>query len=528
MNFRTKIIGLLIVAVCGPTACEVPREQTQVVESVVHRGNGGEPGTLDPAIADDIHAFNILADLYEGLVAESSDGQLVPGAAASWTVSDDGLIYEFVIDPNAKWSDGSAVVANDFVRSLRKVATPETGSTYGYLLDPILGFSEALAGEQNPEDIGVIAIDGETLRITLSSPNNHITSLLAMPVAYPEHPSGVDPRITNGAYFLSSRKAGGAIHLLRNPNYRDADSVLIEEVVYVPVVDLQTELNMYRTGELDITNSVPLGFAREARANLNPELRIAPYLALYYLAFDTQEPPFDNFALRRALSMAIDRRQLVDLLGRGESPAYGVVPPGTDNHVGASYDWQDLGAEERQNLARDWYTKAGYGADNELDVRLLYDTGDIHELIALAVQSQWKETLGANITLEKREWAYFLDSRERRDEWDIMRFAWFGDYNSPVTFLEIFTSVSPQNLAAHNDAEYDNLFSLAAAEVDPVSSALMMHDAESRLINNYPIIPLYFFVSKHLVKPHIGGFEDSVTDRHPSRFLYLKNVHPNQ
>lgn len=524
MDYRAKIVTVLIAALCVAAACEGSRDQTHVVESIVYRGNGGEPGTLDPATADDIHAFNILADLYEGLVTESSDGKLVPGAAASWTASDDGLLYEFAIDPDAKWSDGSSVVANDFVRSLRRVATPETGSSYGYLLDPVTGFSAALEGEREPEDIGVVAVDRETLRITLSRPVGHLPSLLAMAMAYPEHPSGVDARITNGAYVLSSRQAGAAIRLERNPEFRQADSVLIQQVVYLPVVNLQTELNMYRAGELDITNSVPVGFVRETRSEPSPELRIAPSLALYYLAFDTQEPPFDNLALRRALSMAIDRQQLVELLGRGESPAYSVVPPGTDNYVSASYDWQRLSVDERQNQARDWYARAGYGPENLLDIRLLYDTGDVHELIALAVQSQWNEVLGARITLEKREWAYFLDSRERRDEWDVMRFAWFGDYNSPVTFLEIFASDSPQNLAAHHDPEFDELFSLAAAEVDPKISAPMMRSAESKLINNYPIVPLYFFVSKHLVKPHIGGFEDNVTDRHPSRFLFLNDI----
>ena len=524
MGNRPKLFILLTAVIWIVVACDYPREQAARYEAAVYRGNGGEPGTLDPAVADDIHAFNILADLYEGLVTESSDGQLIPGTAESWTVSENGIVYEFTLDPDAKWSDGSSVVANDFVRSFRRVASPETASSYGYLLEPISGFRESLSGERGPEDIGVHAVDNRTLRITLSRPSSHLTSLLAMAVAYPEHPSGADPTITNGAFVLSSRQPGGAIALTRNPEFRDAASLAIDKVVYLPVVDLQTEFNMYRAGELDITNSVPVEFVRQELRNNNTELRVAPLLALYYLAYDNQGPPFDSIALRRALSMAIDRRQLVELLGRGESPAYSVVPPGTDNYTGTSYEWQYLGDEDRRAEARHWYTEAGYGPDNQLEARLLYDTGDVHEMVALAVQSQWRDTLGAQIELEKREWAYFLDTRTQRDEWDIMRFAWFGDYNSPMTFLEIFTSASPQNLAAYTDPEFDALLSSAGAETSPDLAALMMGDAESMLISDYPIAPLYFFVSKHLVKPHIGGFEDNVTDRHPSRFLYVREA----
>ena len=522
MGNRPKLFILLITVIWIVVACDDPREQTARSDAAVYRGNGGEPGTLDPAVADDIHAFNILADLYEGLVTESSDGQLIPGAAESWTVSENGLVYEFTLDPDAKWSDGSSVVANDFVRSFRRVASPETGSSYGYLLEPISGFRESLSGERSPEDIGVHAVDNGNLLITLSRPSSQLTSLLAMAVAYPEHSSGADPTITNGAFVLSSRQPGGAITLIRNPAFRDAASVAIDKVVYLPVVDLQTEFNMYRAGELDITNSAPVEFVREELRKNNTELRIAPSLALYYLAFDNQEPPLDDIALRRALSMAIDRRQLVQLLGRGESPAYSVVPPGTNNYTGVSYNWQDLSDDDRRAEARHWYAEAGYGTDSQLKVRLLYDTGDIHEMVALAVQAQWSETLGAEVELEKREWAYFLDTREQRNEWDIMRFAWFGDYNSPMTFLEIFTSASPQNLAGHTNPEFDALLSSAGAETSPDLAAPMMGNAESMLIGDYPIAPLYFFVSKHLVKPHIGGFEDNVTDRHPSRFLYVR------
>ena len=520
MKHRHYQTGLLVLVTLLAAACDIRPADAPVAERVIYRGNGGEPGSLDPALADDIHAFNILIDLYEGLVTEAADGALKPGVAESWLVDDDGLSYRFELRADARWSDGSPVVAADFVRAFRRLATPATASTYATLLDAIEGFDEALAGEAPADGIGVTATSEDSLTIRLERPAPHLASLLALPIAYPAHPAGIGTGITNGAFVLDARQLGGAISLMRNPHYRAADSVRLDRVVYLPVADAATELNMYRAGELDITHSVPADFNAATAGAMQAELRVAPMLALYYLAFDLTEPPLDDPALRQALSLAIDREQLVTLLGRGERAAYSIVPPGVAGYAGGDYAWRDLDSSEREQEARDHYRRAGFGADRPLSVRLLYDVGDVHERVAISVVSMWREVLGMDVELEKREWAYFLDSREQRDQWDVMRFAWFGDYNSPMTFLEIFHSASPQNLARYANREYDEALRRAGQSAGPEAAAVL-RDAEAALIRDYPIAPLYFFVSKHLVKPRVGGFADSAMDRHPSRFLYL-------
>jgi oligopeptide transport system substrate-binding protein len=301
---------------------------------------------------------------------------------------------------------------------------------------------------------------------------------------------------------------------------------MIDSVVYVPVVDLNTEVNMFRAGEIDITNSVPPEIVRNPGDEIASNLRVAPELALYYIAFDMTEPPMDNVELRRALSMAIDRQTIVSILGRGEIPAYGVVPPGVDGYEGPAYDWRSLGATERIAAARDAYRSAGYSDENPLSLRLLYDTGDVHATVASAVAAMWSDELGAEVETENREWAYFLDSRSRRDEWDAMRFAWIGDYNSPMTFLEIFTSESPQNLARYRSEEFDSKLRDATMTTDNSVALEQMHGAESVLIEDYPVAPIYFFVSKHLVSDRIAGFEDNALNRHPSRFLSIRTDRP--
>ncbi len=522
MILRRLLILLSLSVLPAIAACERPGDVSvdNDVRRVLQRGNGGQPGTLDPAIAEDIHAFNVLTDLYEGLVAQAANGDFVPGVAESWQLGDGGLSYRFTMRQDARWSNGDPVLADDFVRAFRHVASSKTGSAYAFLLEPILNFAEINAGNRRPDDLGVTAVSDRVFEIHLSSPASHWLSVLTMPVTFPSHGSA-DQSISNGAYTLKERQVGGAIRLRKNPHYWAAASVAIDDVVYLPIVDPIAEYNMYRAGELDITNTIPSESIRSARDSFGNQVRIAPSLALYYLAFDLGEAPLDAHSLRQALTMAVDREQLVTLIGRGERAAYGVVPPGVAAYESAAFHWQDLSKDDREQRARELYALAGYSPANPLSINLVYDAGDIHERVALAVTAMWREVLGVETRLDKKEWKYFLDTRDQRGEWDVMRFAWFGDYNAASTFLDIFRAGNSQNLAGYQSARYDELLAAAARHNDVQAAASLMHDAEAQLIGDYPIAPLYFFVSKHLVKPHVLGFEGNVMDRHPSRYLRL-------
>jgi len=298
--------------------------------------------------------------------------------------------------------------------------------------------------------------------------------------------------------------------------------------VYFPTDDPNAELSRYRAGELDMTATVPTASILKLKESRSDELRISPSLALYYLAFDLTEHPLDNSKLRQALSMAIDRRALVELLGRGEQAAYGIVPPGVAGHEPAGYAWQSLPDSDREARAQSHYAEAGYSADNPLELKLTYDAGDIHEKVALAVSAMWNVVLGAEIVLETKEWKYFLATRDDRVAWQVMRFAWFGDYNDATTFTDIFRANSPQNLPAYENAEYERLLDAAVLADSNESRVQLMTSAERRLLEDYPLVPLYFFVSKHLVSPQVENFEASVLDRHPSQFLELTSTEPRR
>lgn len=527
---RLVILALLISVgligySCTDQADSVDGEGAQ---QVLRRGNGAEPQTLDPARADDFHSFHILADVYEGLVASAADGSLIPGVAEHWDVSDDGRTMRFTLREDARWSNGDAVVAGDFVRAIRRVVDPATAAPYATLLESIENFGAVRSGSADSSELGVEAVDERTLEIRLDQPTGHFMSILAMAVAYPIHSSVTpdtlgDPEtfVGNGAYVLVARQTLGSIRLRRNEHYWDADNVSIPEVEFLPIEDETSEMNMYRAGELDITYTIPPASFGMLKETIPDEVRVAPRLAFYYMAFDLTQPPLDNPALRRALSMAADRRQLVELIGRGEPPAYGFVPTGVANHVAAPYEWQELSDNERIARAREAYAEAGYSDENPLTLKLTYDASSIHETIAVAVSGMWQDALGVVIELDKREFRWMLDIRDQRDEWDIMRFAWLGDYNDPMTFLEIFRSDSPQNLSRYANSDYDELLDQALVELDPARRLELMTEAEQMVLSGYPVAPMYYFVSKHLVSPNVGGFEYNSLDRHPSRFLTL-------
>ena len=521
------LLAALGVAGCGNGSEDGASGETES-RQVLRRGNGAEPQTLDPARADTSEAFNILTDLYEGLLTLAADGQLIPGVAESQELSADGLTYRFTLRADARWSNGDPVVAEDFVRAFRRATDPETASGYADLLTPIQNFEAVRSDGADPSELGITAIDDRTLEIRLENPTGHFLSLLALPVTYPLHVSGTedsfdDPEefVGNGAYVLDSWQTLGVIRLTRNEHYWDAENVAIPTIEFFPIEDETAEMNMYRAGELDMTHAIPSASIAMLRESMADEVRIAPRLMFYYYGFDMTQPPLDNADLRRALSMAIDRRQLVQLIGRGELPAYSFVPPGTSNHTPAPYTWRDLSDSERIAEARAAYAAAGYGADNPLTLSLAFNTGSVHERIAVAVSSMWEDALGVEIELDKREFAYLLETRDLRDEWDILRLGWGGDYDDPLAILNIFRSDSPQNLARYANPEFDELLDQAAIETDPARRLELMTAAEEVVLNGYPLAPLYFYVSKHLVKPYVGGFEDNALDRHPSRFLTL-------
>ena len=495
----------------------------------LHRGLATGPESLDPQKARSVQAAHVLRDIREGLLALSPGGELVPGTAESWQVSDDGLVYTFAIRSDARWSNGSPVTADHFVLGLRRLVDPAVAGFYAQTVEDIVNARAIIDGRAAVETLGVRALDPKTLEITLERPVPYLLSLLTHPSTFPAWPgdfedaSGQSGGTSNGAYELVSWAPGSLLKLERNTDYWDDANTAIDKVFYHVLVQDTTQLNRYRSGELHITDNVPPQQFAQVREEYGDQLRVAPYLGTYYYGFNLARPPFaDNPALRQALSLAIDREMLVNkITGRGEAPAYSWVPPGTHNYDPPELGFAELSQQERNDAARRLYEEAGYGPDNPLSIELRYNTSATEQRFALAVQAMWAETLGVETTLISEEFQVLLENIRERSVTEVFRGSWIGDYNDAQTFLGLMQSASTSNMTGYSNPAYDSLLDRAAAQTDLDRRRLYLEEAERLMLADHAIVPLYFYVSKHLVHPSVRGWQDNVLDYHYSQDLSL-------
>jgi oligopeptide transport system substrate-binding protein len=441
------VLSLFIIAFIT-IACSPARDPLEG-KSIVHRALSTEPESLDPQRSRSVQAADVLRDIGEGLVAYNASGELVAAAADHWDVAEDGLTYTFRIRPEARWSNGDAVVAGDFVAGLRRLVDPATAAFYAAELANVVNAAEIVAGDLPPGELGVEAIDDNTLVISLVRPTPYLLSLLTHPSTFPVHRASLIEHgdafaragnlLSNGAYALKRWEPGAIVELQRNPHYWDNANTAIDVVRHHVVTQEMAELNRYRAGELHTTSTVPPDNFERIRANYADELHIAPTLGIYYYGFNLSKPPFrDNPALRQALSMAIDREVLVEkVTGRGEAPAYSWVPPGTHNYEPPQLSYANLSQEERSAIARRLYKEAGYSKEKPLQIELRYNTSDTQQRIALAVQAMWREVLGVEAKPVNVEFQVLLDQMREADVTQVFRSSWFGDYNDANTFLAI-------------------------------------------------------------------------------------------
>lgn len=500
---------------------------------VLHRGNGQEPQTLDPHLADGVPAGNILRDLFEGLTAEAPDGRIVPGVAMRWNISRDGRTYTFYLRRDARWSNGDPLLAEDFVWSLRRSANPATASNAANMLLPIENAAAVIAGREPAEALGVEALDEHTLQIRLTDPTPYFLGLLTHSATYPVHRPSIEAHgsrfsrpgnlVSNGAYRLENWIVRSRIELQRNVHYWDDGNTLIDAVVYYPLEDQSTELKQFRAGVLHWTFEVPNNQFQWLRQNYPDELVVTPWLGSYFFGFNLEREPFiESPLLRRALVLAVDRELITEKVTQfGEQPAFGLVPPGIGEYLSPLPEYADWTQEERNAEARRLYAAAGFTEADPLRIEIRYNTSENHKKIALAVASLWKQVLGVETTLINEEWKVFLQNRSQKVLTQVFRAGWIGDYADPYSFLQLFRTGHGQNDFGFSDSLYDSLLEQIAAERIPARRRRLMEEAERLLLEQAPIIPIYTYVTKRLVDPHLQGWENNVMDHHYSKHLFL-------
>ena len=510
----------------GDSGAELAKEQ------VFRKNNGAEPGTLDPHRAEGVPASNILRDLFEGLVVELPNGEYIPGVAESWTVSEDSKRYVFKIRKNAKWSNGDAFTAYDYVYSFKRSVDPKTLSNYSSMLYPIKNARAIVMGEASPEQLGVYSEDENTLVVELEKPTPYFLSLLTHSTTYPVHQESVERLgklftrpgnlVSNGAFKLEEWRVQSHIKIVKNEQYWDNESTTLEATYYYSLDDANSALKRYRANELDFTDTIPLEQLTLIKNRMADEYRVAPYFGSYYYGFNNTKAPFkNNPKLRTALNMAIDRDILVNIvIGAGQIPAYSFVPP-VKTFQPIEPEWSTWSKEKREAEALRLYQEAGYSKDKPLEVEILYNTSENHKKVALAVAAMWKQALGAKTILRNQEWKVFLDTRRMQNETQIFRAGWIGDYDDPYTFSQMLHAENEMNHPGYDSEEYNRLVDLAATKNAGEDRLNDLRAAERVLTKDLPIIPLYFYVSQHMIKPWVIGLEDNVMDHHYSKYVKI-------
>jgi oligopeptide transport system substrate-binding protein len=493
--------------------------------------NGAEPETLDPALITGQPEGRIANALFEGLTTFNEFGEAVPGVAERWEISPDGKLYRFHLRRNAKWSNNTLVTAHDFVRSWQRTLHPETPSEYAYQLHYIRNGRAYNEGTlKDFAQVGVRALDDFTLEVELENPTPFFLDLCAFVTLLPVHVPTVEKfgdnwikpenMVNNGAYLLDDWRLNDRVSLKKNPYYWDADSVAMETIDILPTSRANTAFNIYASGGADLMMDkglVPISLIGELRKRR--DYHSAPFLGTCFIRFNVTQPPFDDPRVRRAISLAMDRVNLVEkILRAGEDPAYGLVPPGAGGYKVEPH------VQRNTDLARKLLAEAGYpGGSGFPRFTYLYNEGEINEAIAVEIQSVLQNELGIQMTPARQEWKVYLRSMSNLD-FSMCRSSWVGDYNDPNTFMDLFVTGGGNNRTGWGNPRYDELIAAAAKEPSNEKRFALFEEAERLLVaEEAPIVPLYYYVGIQFYdRERLGGIEANLLDEHPLRRMRWK------
>ena len=494
--------------------------------------NGAEPELLDPALITAQATSRVAYALFEGLVIFDQEAKVQPGVAEGWDVSPDFLEYTFHLRPNACWSNGESVTSADFVYAWRRALLPETGAEYASQFYPIANAEAFNTGKITDfNEVGVAAPDSHTLRVRLRHPTPYFLDLCAFSTFLPVHRATVEAHadwaskpahfLGNGPYLLKEWRLFDRVRLVKNTRFWNASEVALESIDVLPAARPNTAFNLYATGAADLMldkGLAPTPLLGELRKR--PDFHSDPFLATYFVRFNAKRAPFSDSRVRRAISLAVDRRGLVEKITRGgEPPADSFVPPGTGGYE------PPVGVPRDPAAARRLLAEAGFpGGVGFPVVRYLYKgDSDLDRDIAVEIQGALQRELGIQMLLQPQEWTVYLALQGALD-YDLCRSSWVADYNDPNTFLNMFVTGDGNNRTGWGNAGYDALIAAAAAEPEPARRFEYFQKAERILVTDEAAVcPLYFYVGIQFYDAtRLGGLSPNLLDEHPLRFLRWK------
>jgi oligopeptide transport system substrate-binding protein len=484
---------------------------------------GVEVKDLDPHLVTGVAEHRVNSALFEGLTdLDPATLEPIPGAAESWTVSEDQLTYTFTLRPDGAWSNGDPVTAQDFHYSFQRMLSPALAADYAYLLHCIKNARAFNTGEITDfSAVGVRVVDDRTLVIELEHPTPYFLEMHMHQAWYPVHLATIEAHgdmaqrgtpwtragnhVGNGPFRLTAWWPNERLEVVRNEHYWGREQVALDGIVFYPIDDLQTEERSFRTGKIQMTSEVPTDKVATYQQE-NPEvLHIDPYLGVYFYRLNTTRAPFNDARVRQALSLATDREEIVrNVTKSGQRAAFHYVPPGIPGYT------SDPKLSFNPDRARMLLEEAGYpNGEGMPPVEILYNTSENHKRIAEAIQQMWRTHLGVDVQLVNQDWKVYLDTTRSMD-YTIARAAWIGDVVDPVNFLEMWLTDGGNNETGYSRPEYDALIHRAYGETDSAARIAVLKEAEAMILDDLPIIPIYFYTRKYLQAPEVQGYTPNV------------------
>ncbi len=512
---------------------ELVRDQA-TRDGILLFGNESEPPSIDPHLNTSVNGSRITTALVEGLVAyhPTDDNLPEPGVAESWS-NVDSTIWTFKLRHNARWSNGDPVTAHDFVYSYRRMLTPELGAKYAQLLYILKNGREYNEGTLTDfSQVGVKALDDYTLELTLAGPIPHLLNLIKHPTWSPVHPATIEAfggigkpdsnwtresYVGNGPYKLKTWVINKTIEVEKNPYYWDADKVSIKEIHFLPIDDISTEDQVFNSGRLHYQNTVPSDMIPIYKKEKDPYLRMEPWLATYFYKLNTKDPALADKRVRMALSLAINRKAIVKRIMKGDQNiALSITPDGIQGYIPPKIEGFN------PNKARQLLAEAGYpGGKGFPKLTFLFNTSEQHKQVGEAIQQMWLNILGIEVELENQVWKTYIETQHNLD-YQISRSGWIGDYVFPDTFLAMFRTGDGNNNTGWGSPRYDELINSAITEPDGTKRLAMLREAESILMDDQPIIPLFHYNRIYRIAPAVKGWYPKLTDNRNYKYISLE------
>jgi oligopeptide transport system substrate-binding protein len=508
-----RFLCLLLLMLCA--ACGSSSNSTPIAPDTLVRLSESEARGLDPQMLSDLSSIRIAADQFEGLTRFNAAGEAEAALAESWAASADGLQWRFTLKPNSVFSDDTPIRAEIFVKALARIRDEQSGSPHGALFDIIDRIETA--GDRS-------------LIVHLRAPFPQLPTLLAHPAmaALPFHrieAKGEEwtadrPLVTSGAYRLTDWQLNQRMQLSANPRWYGGKPKTAN-LVWQPMDNLLSGMRLMLAGGAHISTAYPANRQAWLEQNYPKLVHGSPYLATYYFAFNTRKAPFNDIRVRRALAIAVDRTWIADkMIAAGNEPAWSLLPPTLGGDKAHRPAWADWSKAQRLAEAKRLLKEAGYGAQKPLHFEIRFNSSSEHRRAAVAMASMWRE-IGVDAALLNSEASLHFDSLKRGD-FQMARSGWVADLPAPENFLAIHRSdAGEQNYTGYANPRYDAALDAALNEPDPARRAAKMKAAEAILLDDMPILPLYYYVTRALVHPKVSGWQDNIANVHPSYNLAI-------